>query len=59
MVAASNGNKDLLELLIDRKASLDLQSYVFDIKCKADHCKVDVDYLWHLMYPRLNNSGST
>ena len=31
MVAATNGNKDLLEFLINRKASLDLQSYVYDI----------------------------
>ena len=59
MVAATNGNKDLLELLIDRKASLDLQSYVYDIKCKADHCPVVVEYFWHLMDPKLNDSGST
>ena len=58
MVAATNGNKDLLEILIDRKASLDLQSYVYDI-CKAHHCPVVVEYFWHLMDPKLNDSGST
>ena len=59
MVAATNGNKDLLELLIDRKASLDLQSYVYKIKCMEDPCPVDVDYFWHLWDPKLNDSGST
>ena len=59
MVAAANGSKDLLELLIDRKASLDLQSFNHKYKCNGDHCPVDVDYFWHIMDPKLIDSGST
>ena len=59
MVAATNGNKNLLELLIDRKASLDLQSYIYEIPCMEDHCPVDIEYFMHLLDPKLNDSGST
>ena len=59
MVAASNGNKDLLELLIERKASIDLQSYIYKSKCNGDRCPVDVEYIWHLLDPKLIDSGST
>ena len=59
MVAASNGNKDLLELLIERKASIDLQSYIYKSKCNGELCPVDVEYFWHLLDPKLIDSGST
>ena len=59
MVAATNGNKDLLDLLIDRNASLDLQSYIYEKKCSGYHCPVDIEYFQHLSNPKLNDSGAT
>ena len=59
MVAATNGDKDLLEFLINRKASLDLQSYIYEEKCNGNHCPVDIEYFMHLANPKLNDSGAT
>ena len=57
MVAASNGSKNLLELLIERKASLDLQSYIYEEPCNS--CPVESEDLEHIFNPKLIDSGST
>ena len=59
MVAASNGNKNLIELLIDRKASLDLQSYIYEKRKPCDGCPLDLEYFEHIVNPQLIDSGST
>ena len=58
MVAASNGNKNLLELLIDRNASLDLQSYTFKY-CETPVVECLKEYVEHVNNHTLFDIGST
>ena len=59
MMAAANGDTDLVELLVKHKASLDLQSHIMNLCLE---CTIDTytnEELQHFFNPRILDSGAT
>ena len=59
MVAASNGDKDMVELLLKYQASLNLQSHVIDVCMECDFDTFIYEELQHLFNPKILDSGAT
>ena len=59
MVAASNGDKDMVDLLVKYQASLNLQSHVIDVCMECDFDTFIHEELQHLFNPKILDSGAT
>ena len=59
MVAASKGDKDMVELLVKYQASLNLQSHVIDVCMECDFDTFIHEELQHLFNPKILDSGAT